>query len=78
MHASDRAGSQTDRGRAYVAWGPPDEIEGHPGNTGDVAKPHPLEVWRYHSRDGKPDLYDLELEFAGEDYKLVRGEGPTQ
>jgi TonB family protein len=75
--APHKPGSQTDRGRIYLTWGPPDEIESHPGNTQDVAKPYPFEVWRYHRLNEKPDQHDVDVEFAGEDYKLVRGEGPT-
>jgi TonB family protein len=38
-------GWQTDRGRIYITWGPPDEIDSHPsGGPGPVA---PHEEWRY-------------------------------
>jgi TonB family protein len=70
---SDKPGSQTDRGRVYVAWGPPDQIESHPANTEDPAKPYALEVWRYHTRDGNVDF-----EFVGEDYRLVHRTSPAQ
>src|SRR5260221_4277762 len=45
-YANDRfragvAGWRTDRGRAYIVLGPPDEIESHP------APPERLDAWRY-------------------------------
>ncbi|PYV91150.1 MAG: hypothetical protein DMG05_08030 [Acidobacteria bacterium] len=68
--ASDKPGSQTDRGRIYLTWGPPDEIESHP----DAATTYPFEIWRYRNLGGKPDQRDVQLEFVGTDYKLVRRE----
>jgi len=38
------AGWQTDRGRIYITYGPPDEIESHP--HGEAGKP-PFEQWLY-------------------------------
>src|SRR5260370_34935920 len=49
-------GSMTDRGRIYIIYGPPDEIESHPsGGTydypssqgGGSTQTFPLELWRY-------------------------------
>ena len=45
----DKAGWQTDRGRVYIQWGPPDEIESHP--SGGVNSP-PFEAWRYPWLEG--------------------------
>jgi GWxTD domain-containing protein len=42
--ASD-PGWKTDRGRIYVQYGPPDEIESHP--TGNDTQRYPFEQWRY-------------------------------
>jgi TonB family protein len=42
---SGKAGWQTDRGRIYIIWGPPDEIESHPSGQGASA---PFEEWLYH------------------------------
>ena len=40
-------GWKTDRGRIYIVYGPPDEIESHPaGVASSFAKP--TEFWRYH------------------------------
>ncbi len=36
-------GWKTPRGRIYILYGPPDEIESHPSS------PEPFEKWRYHS-----------------------------
>ena len=44
-------GWKTDRGRAYIVYGPPDEIESHPRND------PPFEVWFYKlGPDGSPAL----------------------
>ena len=44
-------GWQTDRGRAYIVYGPPDEIESHPRNE------PPFEAWFYKlGPDGSPAL----------------------
>jgi TonB family protein len=69
---SDRPGSQTDRGRVYLAWGPPDQIESHPDST------PPFEDWRYWNRAGKPDQGHFDLRFVGADYKLVHRTGAAQ
>lgn len=45
------AGWKADRGRIYIVYGPPDEIESHPAR--DSAKP--TEAWLYHSiRENTP------------------------
>jgi GWxTD domain-containing protein len=43
--ATGRPGWRTDRGRLYIIYGPPDEIESHP-------KPYPSEQWKYRSIEG--------------------------
>jgi GWxTD domain-containing protein len=45
----DKAGWKTDRGRVYIQWGPPYEIESHP--SGGVNSP-PFEAWRYSWLEG--------------------------
>jgi GWxTD domain-containing protein len=66
--ASGIPGRKTDRGRIYVIWGPPDEIESHPaGGTydrtlaqgGGSSTAHPWELWRY-----------LHLEDVGENIEI--------
>jgi GWxTD domain-containing protein len=48
--ASGRPGWQTDRGRIYIVYGPPDEIESHP--SGAPHKPYPFEIWLYRHVEG--------------------------
>ncbi len=43
--ASGLAGWKTDRGRIYITFGPPDEIEAHP--QGGSQHTYPYEQWRY-------------------------------
>jgi GWxTD domain-containing protein len=60
-YASGIPGWKTDRGRIYIMWGPPDEIESHPsGGTyerpmeegGGETETYPFEQWRYRYIDG--------------------------
>jgi GWxTD domain-containing protein len=44
------AGWKTDRGRIYITFGPPDEIEDHPSGGG--AHPFPYVQWMYHLLPG--------------------------
>jgi GWxTD domain-containing protein len=59
--ASGIPGWKTDRGRMYIMWGPPDEIESHPtGGTydrpmeegGGSTTTYPWETWRYRHMEG--------------------------
>lgn len=43
-------GWKTDRGRLYIMWGPPDEIDSH--LPGDEASAFPYEMWRYRYIEG--------------------------
>jgi len=45
-------GWKTDRGKMYIVFGPPDEIESHP--SGKDGKP-PYEQWRYRRIEGRGD-----------------------
>jgi len=71
--ASRDSGWKTDRGRLYIQYGPPDEIESHP-NDG-------LEIWRYREMETL-GLHDILLEFvdpAGSgEYRLVAEFPPPQ
>ncbi len=60
-YASGIPGWKTDRGRMYIMYGPPDEIESHPsGGTyerpieegGGETSTYPFEDWRYRYLDG--------------------------
>lgn len=47
--ASNRAaGGATDRGRIYITYGPPDEIDSHPAGGGQGNPAEPFEQWLYH------------------------------
>jgi GWxTD domain-containing protein len=50
--ASSKPGWQNDRGRIYITFGPPAEIESHP--TGQGGNP-PRETWRYKYVEGIGD-----------------------
>ena len=69
--ASGIAGRKTDRGRIYIIWGPPDEIESHPtGGTydrppeqgGGSTSTYPWELWRYRHLEGIGE--NIEIEFV--------------
>jgi GWxTD domain-containing protein len=60
-YASGIPGWKTDRGRIYIIWGPPDEIDSHPtGGTydrpmeegGGSTTTYPWETWRYRYLEG--------------------------
>ncbi len=74
-------GWKTDRGRIYIIWGPPDQIESHPtGGTydrpqqegGGTTTTYPWEDWRYRYLEGVGE--NVELEFVDQcscgDYEL--------
>ena len=60
-YASGIPGWRTDRGRIYIMYGPPDEVESHPSGGTYVRPPeegggetstYPFETWRYRYIDG--------------------------
>jgi GWxTD domain-containing protein len=62
--ASGVPGRKTDRGRIYIIWGPPDEIDSHPTGGiyqrsleqgGGESNAYPWEVWRYRHLEGIGD-----------------------
>jgi GWxTD domain-containing protein len=69
--ASGRPGWQTDRGRIYITYGPPDEIEAHfngekvqrPADQGGgVTEAYPFDQWLYHHNAALGD--DVLFEFV--------------
>ena len=71
--ASGIPGWKTDRGKIYIMWGPPDEIDAHPtgGNWdrpmdqgGGSTTTYPYEDWRYRHLDGEGLGENVELEFV--------------
>ena len=70
-YASGIPGWKTDRGRIYIMWGPPDEVDSHPtGGTyerpfqegGGETSTYPFEDWRYRYLEGMGE--NVELEFV--------------
>jgi GWxTD domain-containing protein len=70
-YASGIPGWKTDRGRIYITFGPPAEIESHPsGGTyerpieegGGTTSTYPFEIWRYRYIDGLGN--DIMIEFV--------------
>jgi GWxTD domain-containing protein len=68
--AAGVAGWRTDRGRIYIIWGPPDEIEAHPtgglynrpmDEGGGQTTTYPYEDWRYRHMDGIGDNIIIEF-----------------
>ncbi len=69
--ASGIPGWKTDRGKIYITWGPPDEIDAHPtGGTwdrpmdqgGGETTTYPYEDWRYRYLEGIGE--NVEIEFV--------------
>ncbi|MBI3680353.1 MAG: GWxTD domain-containing protein [Acidobacteria bacterium] len=72
-YASGIPGWKTDRGRIYISFGPPDEIESHPsGGTyerpfeegGGTTSTYPFEKWRYRYIEGVGSGSDIIIEFV--------------
>jgi GWxTD domain-containing protein len=69
--ASGWPGWRTDRGRIYIVWGPPDQIDARPSGGpyqrtpdegGGYTTVYPFEDWRYHYLEGIGN--DITLEFV--------------
>jgi GWxTD domain-containing protein len=69
-YAADLSGWKTDRGRIYILYGPPDEIDSHPSGGkyerpasegGGTVMTYPFEDWRYAHFQG---LGSLSIEFV--------------
>lgn len=83
--ASGIPGWKTDRGRIYIMWGPPDEIDSHPSGGpydrppaegGGETETYPFEEWRYRELNlGWQETENVELEFVDTtmtgEYKLT-------
>ena len=61
-----REGYRTDRGRVYIVYGPPDDIERHP-NESDTK---PYEIWTVNNIQGGVE-FDFLQSIQGADYELV-------
>jgi GWxTD domain-containing protein len=58
-------GWKTDRGRIYIMFGPPDELDAHP--NGDASRPYPWERWQYKFIQGLGS--NIFMEFTDPDGK---------
>ena len=74
-------GWKTDRGRIYIRWGKPDEVESHPSGGSynepgysDAVTTYPFEIWFYRHLDGPGD--GVEVEFVDPtgtgEYRIAR------
>jgi GWxTD domain-containing protein len=70
-YASGIPGWKTDRGKIYIMWGPPDEVDSHPtggqwdrpmDQGGGSTTTYPYEDWRYRYLEGMGE--NVELEFV--------------
>lgn len=66
FRAGSREGWQTDRGRVYIVYGNPDEIDRHPNETDSK----PYEIWYYNSLEGGVSFDFVDRTGFG-DYMLV-------
>jgi hypothetical protein len=66
FHALSRQGWNTDRGRVFIMYGEPDEIERYPSSV-DIK---PYEVWHYYSIENGVEFDFVERSGFG-DYILV-------
>jgi GWxTD domain-containing protein len=75
-------GWKTDRGRIYIVFGPPDEIEFHPSGRpaggGEPATNYPVEQWLYHHLKDIGDnvLIDYADEAKTGDFKMTKDPNP--
>jgi GWxTD domain-containing protein len=72
-YASGIPGWKTDRGRIYITFGPPDEIDSHPSGGsyerpmeegGGETSTYPFETWRYRYLEGAGLGTNVEIEFV--------------
>ena len=71
-------GWKTDRGRIYIVYGPPDEIESHP--SGDITTAYPFEKWLYRYIEGIGTNVIIEFVDATRsgDYKMTTDPNPPR
>ncbi len=70
---SDIPGWKTDRGRIYISWGPPDQIDSYPNGREGVS--YPFEIWHYRNSPGVGSANGILLELVGGEYRLVFKDG---
>jgi GWxTD domain-containing protein len=71
--AAGKPGGMTDRGRIYIMWGPPDQIDSHPSGGqyqrpieegGGSTSTYPFETWRYRYLEGRDLGQEIVIEFV--------------
>ena len=70
--AGAAAGWRTDRGRMYIVYGPPDELESHPRGTADR---RPWDDWMYHHVEGVGDRVFFTFVLESGEYRLAPSSG---
>jgi GWxTD domain-containing protein len=74
--AANVPGWKTDRGRIYIMYGPPDEIDSHPVASANFAKP--TDIWRYRYIDEyappKPVIVQGKTELKGQTIRRLNVE----
>jgi GWxTD domain-containing protein len=69
-YAAGVPGWKTDRGRIYIVYGPPDEVQSHPSGGpyerpmeegGGETSTYPFEVWRYRHLDNIGEQVEIEF-----------------
>ncbi|HWC00331.1 MAG TPA: GWxTD domain-containing protein, partial [Bryobacteraceae bacterium] len=81
-YAAGISGWRTDRGRIYIQYGPPDEIESHPSGDsyqrppeqgGGVTSTYPFEQWLYHYIQGigKDVMFEFVDSNRKGEYRLI-------
>ena len=75
--SNSAAGWRTDRGRIYILFGPPDEIESHPSGQ-PPASDFPFEQWLYHHIKGIGDnvIIDFTDEAKTGEYRMTKDPHP--
>jgi GWxTD domain-containing protein len=86
-YASGIPGWKTDRGKMYIIWGPPDEIESHPtGGTydrpmdegGGTTSTYPWETWRWRYLEGIGENIVLEFVDPSQSGEYHMTMGPSE
>jgi GWxTD domain-containing protein len=76
--ASGTPGWRSDRGRIYITFGPPDEIEAHPSGGG--AHNYPYEQWLYHYIQGIGNNVIVEFDDPSDngEYRMTKDPQPAR
>ena len=70
-YAGSVPGWKTDRGMLYIKYGPPDEIESHPGGGNGKAYPYEQWLYRYIEGMGENVIFEFDDVNSTGDFPLV-------